>query len=469
MTAPFDSRIGMLWTNSVCTDRVLVLASETPITGTPTGDGTQYVPDAAFGSGTYSADFSAGAYPVYVGTGENLTVTGLTNGTLYYFAIYTYYNGSWSLPLIFTETPVEGCAELGGDHVFINEFHYWNYLIDQDEGVEIAGPAGTDLAIYEVYIYNRTHQGLTPNNGLLQHAVSLSGIIDDETGGRGAVWIPIPDMPDNSGAIALFNVVSQEFVQFFAYRRDVFAEDGPAEGMTADAIYYGSGLGSGVAVEFPSQTEIGNTLQLLGTGNCPDDFGWGRRQGTRGELNGDQVFLPVELLSFQARPVEDRVLLTWQTANEQQSDYFLIEHSTDARSFTSLGKVTAAGYSSTLQSYELWDQQPAPGLNYYRLRQVDFDGTIHDHGLAVVRFAGDPDEVSVDVFPNPVTDQMTVFWSAEATQLWLFDINGRPLRQQTLAGASGSLALDLSSLPGGVYLLHLETPRGVQVRRIIKR
>ncbi|MCB0639184.1 MAG: hypothetical protein KDC54_21300, partial [Lewinella sp.] len=152
MTAPLDGRVSMLWTNPGCADQVLVLASPSPISGTPTGDGSQYVPNVMYGAGTYSADFSAGAYPVYVGTGEHLTVTGLSNGTLYYFAIFTYYNGSWSVALTFTETPVNGCDELGGDHVFVNEFHYWDAGVDQDEGVEIIGPAGTDLSLYEVYI-----------------------------------------------------------------------------------------------------------------------------------------------------------------------------------------------------------------------------------------------------------------------------------------------------------------------------
>ncbi|MCB0638934.1 MAG: T9SS type A sorting domain-containing protein, partial [Lewinella sp.] len=199
------------------------------------------------------------------------------------------------------------------------------------------------------------------------------------------------------------------------------------------------------------------------------DFGWRRADQTRYELNGEQTVLPVELLSFTAKAVGDQVQLNWQTANEQNSDYFVIEHSTDARTFTLLGEVTAAGHSSTLLDYEMWDKQPVAGLNYYRLRQVDFDGTIHEHGLAVVRFAGDAGGPTVQVFPNPVADQATVYWTAEATDLWLFDINGRPVRQQPLNGEPGSLSLDMSDLPGGFYLLRLETPQGVETMRLVKR
>ncbi|MVM41651.1 hypothetical protein GO730_34910 [Spirosoma sp. HMF3257] len=81
--------------------------------------------------------------------------------------------------------------------------------------------------------------------------------------------------------------------------------------------------------------------------------------------------LPVQLLSFQGKPIGNQVALLWETAWEQNSDYFEVQRSRDAKEFVSIGRVAALDESKSRHSYSLLDQNPVAGTGYYRLKQVD--------------------------------------------------------------------------------------------------
>jgi len=81
--------------------------------------------------------------------------------------------------------------------------------------------------------------------------------------------------------------------------------------------------------------------------------------------------LPVELMSFDAAPDGENILLTWETASEINNDYFTIERSEDAINFTELTRVDGAGNSNTNIHYHSTDFGPYLGVSYYRLKQTD--------------------------------------------------------------------------------------------------
>ena len=83
--------------------------------------------------------------------------------------------------------------------------------------------------------------------------------------------------------------------------------------------------------------------------------------------------LPIALVHFTGISEKGTVILNWSTASEVNNDYFMIEKSSDGEIFSEFAKVDGAGYSSNILSYEYIDENPAD-LNYYRLRQYDFDG-----------------------------------------------------------------------------------------------
>lgn len=181
-------------------------------------------------------------------------------------------------------------------------------------------------------------------------------------------------------------------------------------------------------------------------------------------LEGGNV-LPVELTRFAATAKENDAHLTWTTATEVNNDYFLVEHSTDAATFQTLAQIAGAGDSREAIDYAYVHEQPGPGIHYYRLRQVDFDGRFEYSKVVTARIGGD---TRLQVFPNPVADKVRVTGTAEVLQYTLFDASGRQLRRAVLTPPQ---AIDISDLPEGVYTLRLETPGGevLMTERIVKQ
>lgn len=455
-----DSQVAIRWKKPNCFDKFLVVASEQIITGAPSG--ISFNADSDFGQGLPAAGFGASVYPVLFTTSANdVVVKTLVNQKAYYFAIYTLVGSQWSLAYEFEAKPVEGCPGQNLERIFINELHYQNSVVAQDQGVEIAGPAGMDLSNYGIIIYSMSNS-FNPVFNLLKR-YPLFGEIDNEGSGMGAVWFPIPDMPVTKGGIALVNRVTKEEVKFMAY--------GGYEGIINPYIP------TGLPPVLPEFSQLGETsadpagysIQRIGSGDCPLDYSWSKVPDSRGILNAGQLILPVVLTKLTVEAKGTAASVLWQTAIEENSDYFIVEHSTDGRYFSQIGKVKAFGFSQESIDYQFMDYQPARGINYYRLKQQDFDGTIHDHGIVSVSF-DDSGKETLLVFPNPVDKQATITWQGEAETLKLSDANGRLLRTIVLNQdpEGGHRSMDLSSLPHGAYYLRLEGRDRVETFTVVK-
>jgi len=91
-------------------------------------------------------------------------------------------------------------------------------------------------------------------------------------------------------------------------------------------------------------------------------------------ISSCNIVLPIQLIFFAGNITTEGVLLSWSTSNEINNDYFAIERSTDGVSFDNIGETDGQGTSSHLSEYEFVDKAPKDGSNYYRLKQVDYDG-----------------------------------------------------------------------------------------------
>ncbi len=449
-----DGKLNLLWTPPDCYDEVLVVASANPVTGAPDGNGSQYLPNLAFGAGSDpTGDFAPGEYPVYRGNGNALTITGLTNETPCFVKVFARRNTNWSDGVEWSATPFDGCPDLGGhDVVFINEIHYENNGEDVDEGVEIAGPANYSLEGYELHFY----ETIAPNEGQFYLALPLYDRIDDEGNGSGALWFPVPGMADGSGGIVLYNTISQTIVQFLGYRNSFTAIDGVAAGMTSTLLTDPNGGGIFESAAFPA----GTSIQMQGTGACPLELYWTMMQPmSPGGLNDNQSVLPIVLLEFTARLYEDRVLLYWQTASEQNNDYMAVERSADGRTFVEIGRVRGAGNSDQPLSYSLWDDSPHKGINYYRLRQVDFDGKTSYSGVVSVWLAGQPGQLSLA--PNPAKDQLQILGLDGKTVTRLEVVNaGGQVMNIPWNNAASFESLNIGDLSPGLYFIRLADDSG---------
>lgn len=175
--------------------------------------------------------------------------------------------------------------------------------------------------------------------------------------------------------------------------------------------------------------------------------------------------LPVELLYFRARPEADFVRLEWATATETNNDFFTVERSADARSFTPILTQPGQGNSFSTETYSDLDRSPLPGLSYYRLKQTDFDGQFSYS--EVVSVSREREDRPV-VFPNPARDAFQVRWKAGG-ELRLSDLNGRELRRWSLPAGGAESRLPVGDLAAGVYWLGFFDEEGglVETKRLV--
>jgi Leucine-rich repeat (LRR) protein len=159
------------------------------------------------------------------------------------------------------------------------------------------------------------------------------------------------------------------------------------------------------------------------------------------------VPLGVELRRFEATKTEQSNLLIWETASEKNNKGFDIERSTDGTTFHSIGQVKGNNKPS---SYQFVDNQPF-ATTYYRLRQIDFDGTETYSKIVSVERRDAINRVSIKVYPNPVSSLLNVVYT-EGSSFQILNLLG----QQVLTGKtppSGVGGLDVSALPQGTYIL----------------
>lgn len=172
--------------------------------------------------------------------------------------------------------------------------------------------------------------------------------------------------------------------------------------------------------------------------------------------------LPVELTSFTGTARQTAIVLEWQTVSEHNNAYFSLERSADAVQFAELRRVPGALHSTELKTYRYVDTRPYPGLNYYRLRQTDLDGSENLLGIIAVAFdSGQKD--AVQVFPNPVSSEALYIHThaivaGEQLDVVLTDLSGQLIRQKRLEVTGAPVPFPVNDLSPGSYLLFIANP-----------
>ncbi|MTI20783.1 T9SS type A sorting domain-containing protein, partial [Fulvivirga sp. RKSG066] len=185
--------------------------------------------------------------------------------------------------------------------------------------------------------------------------------------------------------------------------------------------------------------------------------------------------LPVSLILFDAELAGEEVKLKWKTSSEVNNDYFEIEHSTDGASFKTIGYIKGSGTSSEVSSYELIHKSPEVGYNFYKLKQVDFDGKSTYEGDVVSVLIEKPGhQIFMVPFPNPTTaDNINI--KAEINEglatIELYDAMGvNHLKKQITKSdlKSGIYKLKITSdLKPGIYIVKLTQYSQSLVKRIM--
>nr|WP_230678909.1 T9SS type A sorting domain-containing protein [Hymenobacter properus] len=175
--------------------------------------------------------------------------------------------------------------------------------------------------------------------------------------------------------------------------------------------------------------------------------------------------LPVQLSSFGAqRQAQQGVAVKWTTATEKNAAYFEVQRSLNTRDFVTVATAKAQGTSSRATAYTVLDQTAPAAALYYRLRQVDADGTVAFSPVVVV--AGTGEVAKVLLYPNPTRGTIH-FITEAATPYRVLNQLGQALLQGTTE--AGTATVDASTLPAGLYFLELQTPNGRNVQKFEKQ
>lgn len=182
-------------------------------------------------------------------------------------------------------------------------------------------------------------------------------------------------------------------------------------------------------------------------------------------INSVQTPLPIELINFNAKPIENNVLVSWQTASEINNDYFTIEKSIDGENWTFVGSVNGAGNSTSLFSYQFIDRIPSNGLSFYRLKQTDFDGQFSYSDVKAVNFQrinGD-----IIVYPNPTRDFVTIeYRNLDIDMIKIIDLRGNNLTHlvEIQKINETTVKLNLTKLPKGSYSISVDDKNSMVIK-----
>ena len=170
--------------------------------------------------------------------------------------------------------------------------------------------------------------------------------------------------------------------------------------------------------------------------------------------------LPVTLVKFSATAESKAAKLAWETASELNNEKFEIQRSVNGTDFVKIGEVKGNATSQKTNNYNFRDFTPASGLNYYRLKQIDFNGAYAYSDIKFVNF--DLNEITFTVFPNPVAD--VVNFSETVTSIALYDLQGKLIISHNTPATSLKIPANLTK---GIYVLKVKVANDSTVTKQI--
>ena len=199
---------------------------------------------------------------------------------------------------------------------------------------------------------------------------------------------------------------------------------------------------------------IVNAISEIGNNSCATISGEDEIVGS--DFNGNNIdkivcvyigALPVIWQSHTTAMIKNgESHITWSVATQLNNEKYVIEHSNDGRNFSTIGKTDGDRTSNETKHYEYIHSSPFIGINYYRIKQVDYNGQYSYSDIASVRYDGNGE---TNIYPNPATSEVTITTS-EPSSMQIFDVYGRVLSKQDIS--EGQNSINISALPSGILI-----------------
>ena len=198
---------------------------------------------------------------------------------------------------------------------------------------------------------------------------------------------------------------------------------------------------------------------------------------TMGNFSGPRTIsemspLPVIWLNIGADRVSlNCVTIIWSTSSEMSNSHFQVERSSDGVNFIFLSKINGKGTTNTISEYRWLDQTAPKEMTYYRLKQVDFNGDFEYSNIMVVTpVVEEVEGVVISTFPNPVTEELNIDFSAEAPQqidITFVDLMGYEVKKIVVEKGKRSAKLDVRGLKKGYYFLIIRNSDVQKSQRVL--
>jgi hypothetical protein len=187
------------------------------------------------------------------------------------------------------------------------------------------------------------------------------------------------------------------------------------------------------------------------------------------------VPLPIELVNFKATAEENDNLLSWTTVSEKNNDYFILEKSIGGAEFMAIGQIDGNGNSEEPINYSFRHSNPE-ARQYYRLRQVDFDGSAHYSDIILVSRLEDS---GIEIFPNPSAGELQLslenqlLSKVKMLTIHYIDIAGKRITEELKLNVTGNLySLNkFDALNSGIYIIQVLNEDGeiIHLDKVVKQ
>jgi hypothetical protein len=291
-------------------------------------------------------------------------------------------------------------------------------------------------------IFNASNANNTLKNRSDDKGPEPEGITVAEIGGRSFAFIAL----ERIGGCMVYDVTDPASPVFVDYKNTrtltTYGGDNGAEG-----IIYISAANSPTGVPIVIlANEVSSTLSFYAIDRS--------------------VLLDISLVDFKAHNEGKRNQIRWSTATEDRADSFEIEKSTNGSVFTHLVTVPAKGMAS---SYSIYDEQPYPGITYYRLKLKHASGKITYSKIVTITINYNGKN-ALQVYPNPIVKSLTIRASATAPlPIPVEIINTSGITVQKLNLTTQQTTISLSTLPAGMYTLRYLDNRQLQTIKLNKQ
>lgn len=225
--------------------------------------------------------------------------------------------------------------------------------------------------------------------------------------------------------------------------------------VSSTTTFKGNGSASfvvdGVLFSFNSSPTFQEVNDMLATGSY----------STLGQMTSA---LPVTLIAFKAELIDNGIQLFWQTASEIDNEKFEVQKSQNGYDWQIIGELAGSGTSAEKIDYRFIDDAPAKGLNYFRLKQLDFDGAYEFSQSIVVEFGFD--DANFSIFPNPASGVLNIELEEkfDLTAVEIFNQVGKMVYTNLNIETR---KIDISDLPNGVYFLSIRSNRTTQTKKFM--